>query len=125
MSIERLIAFLLGPIVAAAAAWLAGAAAKYGLHLDQTEVAALATAGAISAGAGIWKWLQGRQNPEILKLEQEAKTIAGQLSPGLRAELEAFVRQEVVKGQDAVVKAISAPTTTSAQAQPPAPGVSS
>lgn len=116
MSIERVVAFVLGPIIAAASAWLAGAVGKYGLHLNPTEVDVLATAGAVSAGGFVVKWLHGRQNPEILKLEQEAKTIAGKLSPGLRAELEAFIHGEVVKGQEEVVKLIGKPPAASTTA---------
>ncbi len=101
MSIERFVAFFLGPIIAAASAWLAGAGAKYGLHLSAGEVTAVATAGAVSAGTGIVTWLKGRQNPELLKIEADAKAVLGKLPEGLRAELEAFIEAEVAKGQRA------------------------
>ena len=116
MSIERAVAFVLGPIITAGSAWVCGAVSKYGLHLDPTEVAATATAGAVAAGGGVVTWLKGRQNPELLRLEQEAQAIAGKLSPALRAELEAFVRQEVVHGQEAIVKVITDHTSPSTQA---------
>lgn len=112
MSIERFVAFFLGPIIAAGAAWLAGAAAKYGLHLDKAEVAALATAGAVSAAGFVVKWLHGRQNPEILKIEAEAKTVFGKLTPALRSELEAWVQEEVKKGQAKIVKTSPSPAVT-------------
>lgn len=121
MSIERFVAFGLGPILAAGSAWLAGAVGKYGLNLNPTEVDVLATAGAVSGAGFVVKWLHGRQNPEILKLEQEAKTIAGKLSPSLRAELEAFVRGEVVKGQDEIVKVITEHKAAVPPAQAAAP----
>lgn len=101
MSIERLVAFILGPIIAAASAWLAGAAAKYGLHLSAGEVTAVATAGAVSAGTGVVTWLKGRQSPELLKIEADAKAALGKLPEGLRAELEEFIQAEVAKGQRA------------------------
>jgi hypothetical protein len=106
MTIERFVAFFLGPIIAAAAAWLTGAAAKYGLHLNPAEVTALATAGALTAAGSVVTWLKGRQNPEILKLEAEAKSELAKLPPGLRGELEAWIKAEVAKGQADVVHAI-------------------
>jgi hypothetical protein len=45
----------LTPIIAAGAAWLCAAAAKYGVHLDQSGVNALAVAGATAGTAAMVK----------------------------------------------------------------------
>jgi hypothetical protein len=107
MSIERVVAFVLGPIIAAGSAWLAGAVGKYGLKLNPTEVDALATSGALSAAGLAVMWLHGRQNPEILKLEADAKAELSKLPPGLRGELQAWIKAEIAAGQADVVNAIT------------------
>lgn len=59
LSIERAVA-LATPVFAVVSAWLAGAAAKYGIHLDKTGVTVAFGVGATAAVTAAWKWLDGR-----------------------------------------------------------------
>jgi hypothetical protein len=52
---QKVILTLLTPIIAAGAAWLCATAAKYGVHLDQSGVNALAVAGATAGTAAMLK----------------------------------------------------------------------
>lgn len=100
MSIERLVAFVLNPVLTAAAAWLCGAIGKYGLHLDPTEVVALASTGGAAAFGGVYKWLHGRQIPALLTVEKDAKTAVAAVSaidPKLLATIKAFTEAEAAK----------------------------
>lgn len=86
MSIERFVAFILTPVLTAASAWLTGAVAKYGIHLDQTGITSTATAGAVGAAAAAIHWLHGRQNPLLLGLEHDVKTVAAKA--GVQVDLD-------------------------------------
>lgn len=67
VSIERVVAFVLGPAVVAGSgtlsAWLS---TKLGVHLSGAEITgAFATGGAAAAGL-VYKWLHGRQKAPVL-----------------------------------------------------------
>lgn len=51
----KLLLGFLTPLITAGAAWLAAAAAKYGVHLDPTGVSSVATAGATAGAAAMLK----------------------------------------------------------------------
>lgn len=100
MSIERFVAFILTPLLSAAAAWLSGAVAKYGLHLDPTGIVALTTTGAVGAVTAIVKWLHGRQSPFLLEMEalaQKTEATVVKADPALAGELKAFLQTEIGK----------------------------
>ena len=117
ISIERIVAFVLGPIILAGSAWLAGAAGKYGLHLDKTGIAALATSGAVGAVGLVWKWLHGRQK-QLGPVFSEVKSLEGTVAkydPGLLSELKTFVGSEIAKVASLIPQA---PATTVHPAAP-------
>lgn len=62
LSIERVVAFVLGPAVTAGAGrlsvWLAESA---GVHLSGPEIVAAFGAGGVAAAGLVYKWLHGRQ----------------------------------------------------------------
>ena len=61
-SIERFVAFVLGPAVTAGAGWLSTfLAKKWGIHIDGPELAGIFATGALSASGLAYKWLHGRQ----------------------------------------------------------------
>lgn len=68
VTIERVVAFILGPIVTALAGrlsvWLAETA---GVHLGAPEIVAAFGAGALGAASLVYKWLNGRQLEMSLK----------------------------------------------------------
>lgn len=100
MSIERFVAFILTPLLSAAAGWLSGAVAKYGLHLDPTGIVTLTTTGAVGTVTAIVKWLNGRQSPELLSLEaaaRKAETTVTGADPALASEMKAFIQAEIGK----------------------------
>lgn len=70
LSIERVVAFVLGPIVVAASgtlsAWLA---TEVGANVSPAEITGAFATGGLTAGAAVWKWLHGRQVYEQLQVD--------------------------------------------------------
>lgn len=66
ISIERVVAFVLGPIVVAASGTISAAAVKWGFNVTPKVVEGAFITGGLAAGAAVWKWLQGRQKPPIV-----------------------------------------------------------
>lgn len=81
MPTNRLVA-LLTPLFTAVAGLATGAAAKYGLHLDPTQVTSIEIAAATAGAGAALKWLHGHQQYERLISE------ATNLDAKIRAELE-------------------------------------
>lgn len=79
LSIERFVAFILGPIVIALSGslsvWLAKEA---GVHISAHELVGIFATGGLAAGALVWKWLDGRAKSTSTKtvaiLEAALKT---------------------------------------------------
>lgn len=67
ISIERVVTFVLGPIVIAGSgtlsAWLS---TQVGVHISAPEITGAFASGGLAAGALVWKWLHGRQKAPIL-----------------------------------------------------------
>jgi hypothetical protein len=115
-SIER-VTVLLTPFYAAGAAWLTGliATAVPGAPpVDPAAVQGLEATAVLGTVAIIHKWLNGRQSPELLKLEQDAKAdaakvvkVADEIAPGhkdLVTQLEGVGEAELKRAYD-VIKA--------------------
>jgi hypothetical protein len=66
ISIERVVAFVLGPIVVAASGTISAAAIKWGFNVTPKAIEGAFITGGLAAGAAVWKWLQGRQKTPIL-----------------------------------------------------------
>lgn len=86
MSIERFVAFILGPLIVTGTTWLTGAAAKYGIHLNQAGVRDVAVGGLVASAAHVAVWLRGRQNPLLLGIEHDVKTAA--VKAGVHVDLD-------------------------------------
>ena len=67
ISIERVVAFVLGPAVVAGSgtlsAWLS---TKVGIKVSPGSLSAAFATGGAAAGASVWKWLHGRQQAPVL-----------------------------------------------------------
>lgn len=77
VSIERVVAFVLGPIVVAASGTLSAYAVKWGFEVTPAEVEAAFATGGVTAGGLVWKWLHGRQ------LAEKATVLEGSLGHGI------------------------------------------
>lgn len=78
ISIERVVAFVLGPVVIAASGFLSAKAVQLGFNVTPAEVEASFASGGLTAGALVWKWLHGRQAAEKLKVwEAEIGRVPG------------------------------------------------
>lgn len=60
LTISRVVAFVLTPVLTAGATIGSAAAAKYGLHVDPTAVAAFGVSVGTATAAAAIKWLHGR-----------------------------------------------------------------
>ena len=61
-SIERFVAFILGPAIAAGAGWLSTFLAReIGIHVSAESMVVVFGLGTVSAGGLAYKWLHGRQ----------------------------------------------------------------
>lgn len=62
VSIERVVAFVLGPLITAASGALSGwLVANLGVQVSATQVMGAFATGGTAAAALLWKWLHGRQ----------------------------------------------------------------
>jgi hypothetical protein len=67
VSIERVVAFLLGPIVVAGSGTLSAyLATKVGIEVSASTITGAFATGGLAAGALAWKWLHGRQIQPLL-----------------------------------------------------------
>lgn len=81
-SIERAVAFIVGPIVIAGSATLSGwLSTKLGVEVSSGTITAAVGSGGLAAGALVYKWLDGRQFPALLKDEKLAKAGFSKLIP--------------------------------------------
>jgi hypothetical protein len=81
-SIERAVAFVLGPIVIAGSATLSGwLSTKIGIQVSSATITGAVATGGLAAGALVYKWLDGRQFPGLLKDEKLAKAGLSKLIP--------------------------------------------
>lgn len=90
ISIERVVAFVLGPIVVAGSgmlsAWLS---TKVGVKVTPAQVTGAFSTGGLAAGALAWKWLHGRQTYEAIEhdLLGVENSLGSSDSAGLRVTL--------------------------------------
>lgn len=99
LSIERVVVFVLTPILAAGVTLLA----KYGINLDPAGVDTVAGLGVASIGAAILKWLHGRQSPVLLAIAADAKreaAAAQKVDPNLKAQFETLEQRLLAKVTD-------------------------
>jgi hypothetical protein len=81
-SIERVVTFVVGPFVVAGTGWLSTFfATRLGISISQEAIMGIYATGSVSAAALIYKWLHGRQNPELIKIEALTKAGLGHLIP--------------------------------------------
>lgn len=67
ISIERVVAFVLGPAVVAGSGWLSTwLATKLGIKVTSEQLVGIFATGGLSAGALVWKWLHGRQQAPVI-----------------------------------------------------------
>lgn len=67
VSIERVVAFVLGPAVVAGSGWLSTwLATKLGIKISSEQLVGIFATGGLSAGALAWKWLHGRQQAPVI-----------------------------------------------------------
>jgi hypothetical protein len=68
ISIERVVAFVVGPIVIALSGTLSAfLATEVGVNISAPEITGAFATGGLAAGALAWKWLHGRQLSESLQ----------------------------------------------------------
>jgi hypothetical protein len=124
---------LMAPVFAAGSAVLTPWVVKYtGLHIDATQVTALAITGAVTGGSAALKWLHGnslweREYGELqkywLKFEPDAikaKDEANAADPGIVQDIEGQA-DKVVEAARAKLVAIIAPSPAGAVVVPVAP----
>lgn len=120
----KLVLGLLTPFIAAASAWLAAAAAKYGVHLDPAGINALGVAGATAGAAAMVKLIHDVESkPSVAQLVGEAQKIAVQ-NPDVKALVQGAVEQaqKVLQAQfNELVAAIPQPPAAPAPVVAPAP----
>lgn len=70
VTIERVVAFVVGPAVVAGSAWLSAfLASKLGVEVASGEITAVAATGGIGAAGIIYKWLDGRSKSTLQKTQ--------------------------------------------------------
>lgn len=81
VSIERIVAFVVGPVVIAGSgtlsAWLS---TKVGIKVSAPEITGAFATGGLAAGALAWTWLKGRQIPLLAQGQQAVSTAENALS---------------------------------------------
>lgn len=111
LAIERKIAFIFTPLATTASVFVSGVLAKYGINLPASEVAAAMVTAGVGTFTPAMLWLKGRQNPEILKIEADAKVVdkvveteakrvlpvIEKADPGIIQKAETVVEKEVAK----------------------------
>lgn len=115
ISIERVVAFVLTPVVVALSGTLSAAAVKWGFNVSPKVIEGAFATGGLMAGAAAWKWLHGRQlyergKVELAKVEAEVPGAAGFIHTTLH-DLEGLA-------QSAANKAAAAVGTTAASTGP-------
>lgn len=94
MNPTKLILGLLTPLIAAGSAWLAGAAAKYGLHLDASGVNALGVAGATAGAAALVKLIHDVEaKPQVRSAVGDVVGFAAAEDPKAKETLEDVAAQ--------------------------------
>src|SRR5215831_1831210 len=83
VSIERVVAFILGPSIAALSGWLSTLLAKkWGIKVEGAELAGIFSAGVLAATALVYKWLHGRQVEMGTKTVEKVGLPGGELAVG-------------------------------------------
>lgn len=81
VTIERAVAFVVGPVVIAGSAWLsAWLASRLGVEVSSGEITAVAATGGIGAAGLIYKWLDGRSKHTVATLQLDAQAASSALA---------------------------------------------
>jgi hypothetical protein len=81
-SIERVVAFVVGPIVVAGSATLSGwLSTKIGVQVSSATITGAVATGGLTAGALAYKWLDGRSYTLVTKAEALVKAGYAHLAP--------------------------------------------
>ena len=101
---QKTVLTLLTPVIAAGSAWLCAAAAKYGVHLDQSGVNALAVAGATAGTAAMVKLIHD------LEKRKQARETRAFLTPAADAvvAVDPQAKQQVEDAVNAGLAALEA-----------------
>jgi hypothetical protein len=114
---QKVVLTLLTPVIAAGAAWLCAAAAKYGVHLDQSGVNALAVAGATAGVAAMVKLIH---DLEKRKQMQVALAAAQPIGAAVVAA-DPAAKQQIEDAVNAGLAALEAKFQSLTAQTPPAP----
>jgi hypothetical protein len=115
-SIERFVAFIVGPVVAAGAGWLSTfLATEAGISVNSESIVAIFGAGALSAGGLVWKWLHGRQ----VEMQVQGTLAAVNQVPGASDFIHTTLHDLEGLAQSAAGKAVAAINGGSPTEQPP------
>lgn len=114
VSIERTVAFVLGPIVVAGSgtlsAWLS---TKVGIKVSAPEITGAFATGGLAAGALAWKWLHGRQAYEVIEHDLGLAQNALGSIPGGDSFIKTTVKDLEGLAESAAHKAAAAVSTAS------------
>lgn len=76
VTIERVVAFVLGPAVVAGAGWLSTLLAReIGIEVSSKEMIGVFSAAALGAAGLVYKWLDGRSKHTLVAVEKEAQKV--------------------------------------------------
>lgn len=122
MSASRWVAFVVTPLLTLAAGAAASLGAKYGLHVDPTQVTTYGVAAATAvAGLGV-KWLHGSSLYERAVLEaQHGLAIADKYAPSVAEDVKKAAETEAPKVIEKLEEEIGAPADAFPPAAEPAP----
>ena len=118
LTTSRVVAFIVTPLLTLVAGGIATVGAKYGLHVNATDVTVDGVAVATAVTGLAIKWLSGNSTYErlVLSLEHELKLVTA-ADPTAVAGVEHAVEWAAAKSVEKAEEAIGAP----ADAFPPAP----
>lgn len=78
VTIERAVAFVVGPAIVAGSAWLSAfLASKLGVEVSSSEITAVAATGGIGAAGLIYKWLDGRSKHTLQQAQIASEKAQG------------------------------------------------
>lgn len=117
-SIERFVAFVLGPAVTAGAGWLSlFLAKKWGVNISGPEITGIFATGGLSAAGLAYKWLHGRQLEMTLEHNKLVEGVVG--SPVAEGFLKTTVHDLEGLAQGAANRAVEAVTGKAVEPPPP------
>jgi hypothetical protein len=108
ISIERVVAFVVGPAVVAVSGWASTQLLKLGVHVSAPEVTAAFATGGLAAAGLVWKWLDGRQKDlaPVLKPLESGLSTADKI-PGVEGMIHTTLQDLEGLAQHAATQAVS------------------